>query len=137
MWVMSKASFASGELELAIGQGMSATKTVAVDRQGKVVAYISVPLKPLDPVFGWQDTRGAALQRGTHPAAGHHPREWDPWLLDLFGIPRAALPRLVSRPVHGQRRPGSAPARGTVTGVLGDSHAALFAHAGWHPGHRV
>jgi glycerol kinase len=24
------------------------------------------------------------------------PREWDPWLLDLFGIPRAALPRIVS-----------------------------------------
>ncbi|MEJ3748968.1 FGGY family carbohydrate kinase [Actinomycetes bacterium KLBMP 9797] len=63
-------------------------------------------------------------------------RRWDPWLLELFDIPLAALPRVV---------PSIGPfttctdlhpllAGVPVTGVLGDSHAALFGHAGWIPG---
>jgi glycerol kinase len=61
---------------------------------------------------------------------------WDPWLLEVFNIPSAALPEVM---------PSAGPfticdelhrsLRGVpVTGVLGDSHAALFAHAGWTGG---
>jgi glycerol kinase len=63
-------------------------------------------------------------------------REWDPWLLDRFGIPKAALPRIVSSvgPFTGSAGLDPLPPEVPVTAVLGDSHAALFAHAGWHPG---
>lgn len=62
--------------------------------------------------------------------------EWDPELLELFGVPLSALPPIVS----------SDTVTSTVTGVgegidglriggfLGDSHAALFAHGVRDPG---
>src|SRR3954471_24349721 len=63
-------------------------------------------------------------------------REWSPALLDLFGVPRDVLPEVVAStgPFPGVR--GLAPLRdGTpVCAVMGDSHSALFAHAGWRPG---
>lgn len=61
--------------------------------------------------------------------------DWSPELLAVFGIPRAVLPRIVDS--VGSRGPArSLPGLDgvPVTGVLGDSHAALFAHAGWQPG---
>lgn len=63
-------------------------------------------------------------------------RCWSPELLDLFDIPEEVLPQVV-------RSTGPWPAvqhlepslDGTpICSVLGDSHAALFAHAGWLPG---
>lgn len=62
--------------------------------------------------------------------------QWDDDLLDVFAVPRSALPDI---------RPSTGPfgvARGVpgvadglpVLSVLGDSHAALFAHAGFRPG---
>jgi glycerol kinase len=63
-------------------------------------------------------------------------RAWDPRLVDLFDVPVEVLPRVLpsSGPFPAIRN--VAPLRdGTpVTGVMGDSHAALFAHAGWRPG---
>lgn len=63
-------------------------------------------------------------------------RDWDPALLELFAIPPEVLPRVVasSGPFPAVR--GLPPLLdGTpVTGVLGDSHAALFAHARRQPG---
>lgn len=62
--------------------------------------------------------------------------QWDGDLLDIFGIPEAALPRVC-------RSNGPFPAlRGVkglrdgipVLGVLGDSHAALFGHGAFKPG---
>lgn len=63
-------------------------------------------------------------------------RNWDQWLLDLFGIPKTALPEIVSStgPFTGSAGLDPLPPEVPVTGVLGDSHAALFAHAGWCPG---
>jgi glycerol kinase len=62
--------------------------------------------------------------------------DWDDELLRLFDVPRAALGRVVAStgPFGGVR--GLAPLHdGTpVLAVLGDSHAALFAHGGWRPG---
>ena len=59
---------------------------------------------------------------------------WHPELLELFGIPESAADRgLVG---GGPARPCMPPLQdGTpVLAVMGDSHAALFAHAGWRPG---
>lgn len=63
-------------------------------------------------------------------------REWDPWLLDLFNVPVAALPTVMpsTGPFVGCESLGGLSSQVAVTGVLGDSHAALFAHAGWQPG---
>ena len=60
---------------------------------------------------------------------------WDYALLQLFDVPAAALPAVVPST-------GPFPSVRTlpelegvpVRAVLGDSHAALFAHAGWRPG---
>ncbi|TDD50246.1 glycerol kinase [Nonomuraea terrae] len=62
--------------------------------------------------------------------------DWDDELLDLFDVPRAALGRVVASagPFGEIRGLGPLPDGVPVTAVLGDSHAALFAHAGWRPG---
>ncbi len=62
--------------------------------------------------------------------------QWSPDLLEIFGIPASVLPTIVDSvgPI-GRGVRGLAGLEGVpVTGVLGDSHAALFAHAGWRPG---
>lgn len=60
--------------------------------------------------------------------------EWDEYLLDLFGIPAAVLPPIVrsdkpTAPILSGRLAGI-----PVLGVLGDSHAALYAHGVRAPG---
>jgi glycerol kinase len=61
---------------------------------------------------------------------------WDDSLLEIFGVPRACLPQVVSSVGPFPAVRGLAPvADGTpVLAVMADSHAALFAHAGWRPG---
>jgi glycerol kinase len=63
-------------------------------------------------------------------------RDWSPELLELFGIPRDVLPEVVPSTGPFPAARGLAPLQdGTpVCAVMGDSHAALFAHAGWRPG---
>ena len=62
-------------------------------------------------------------------------RRWDSALLDVFGVPIEVLPEIV--PSTGPYPPvrGLPPLADStpITAVLGDSHAALFAHAGWLP----
>ncbi|AZM44608.1 glycerol kinase [Streptomyces sp. WAC 06738] len=62
--------------------------------------------------------------------------DWDDELLDLFDVPRAALGRVVAStgPFGGLRGLDPLPDGTPVLAVMGDSHAALFAHAGWRPG---
>lgn len=61
---------------------------------------------------------------------------WDPELLDLFGIPAAAMPQVKpSSAIYGQTAgSGNLPAGIPVASLIGDSHAALFGHAGFQPG---
>lgn len=63
-------------------------------------------------------------------------RTWDERLTRLFDVPAQALPRVVSSqgPFPATRGLDPLPDGVPVTAVLGDSHAALFAHAGWEPG---
>ncbi|TYB50552.1 glycerol kinase [Nonomuraea sp. PA05] len=61
---------------------------------------------------------------------------WDPRLLELFGVPAGVLPRVVSScgPFPAARDLPPLPDGVPVLAVMGDSHAAMFAHAGWRPG---
>lgn len=63
--------------------------------------------------------------------------EWSEALLEVFGVPASCLPTVVASNALHRIADGALPgvATGTpVAGVLGDSHAALFAHAGWLQG---
>lgn len=62
--------------------------------------------------------------------------DWDDDLLGLFDIPSPALSHVVpsSGPFHGLKDLAPLLDGTPVLAVLGDSHAALFAHAGWRPG---
>ncbi|NJQ02031.1 FGGY-family carbohydrate kinase [Streptomyces zingiberis] len=64
---------------------------------------------------------------------------WDPELLDLFRIPRAALPRIAASDGAGEELGHTRDVPGLADGlpiaaVLGDSHAALFAQSHGRPG---
>src|SRR4051812_24089621 len=63
-------------------------------------------------------------------------RSWDPRLLELFDVPPAVLPRVVASNGPFPPARGLAPLSDgvPVAAVMGDSHSALFAHAGWLPG---
>lgn len=61
---------------------------------------------------------------------------WDETLLGIFGIPAAALPEVkLSSARYGETvaRPGI-PAGVPIGSLIGDSHAALYGHAGFQPG---
>ena len=61
---------------------------------------------------------------------------WAPALLDLFQIPEAALPRVArsTGPFPAARGLDPLPDGVPVLAVMGDSHAALFAHGAFSPG---
>ncbi|MEV4171245.1 FGGY family carbohydrate kinase [Nonomuraea sp. NPDC049709] len=61
---------------------------------------------------------------------------WDARLLDLFAVPAEVLPEVVSScgPFPAVRGLAPLPDGVPVLAVMGDSHAAMFAHAGWRPG---
>lgn len=61
---------------------------------------------------------------------------WDPALLERFGVPRAVLPEIKpSSGLFGHTiRQGPLSAEIPITGVIGDSHGALFGHAAFAPG---
>jgi glycerol kinase len=65
-----------------------------------------------------------------------HSAAWDPELLSLFSIPSSVLPTVCqSSGVFGEvsviRRISGTP----IASAIGDSHAALFGHAAFSPGH--
>ena len=61
--------------------------------------------------------------------------QWSPQLLDLFGVPPLALPDIVgSAGPFGRRVGDDVLPKVPVLAVMGDSHAALFGHAGWRTG---
>ncbi|MCB0181111.1 MAG: glycerol kinase GlpK [Anaerolineae bacterium] len=65
-----------------------------------------------------------------------HTLQWDEELLALFDIPAAALPQInPSSHIYGESTAtGSLPGGVPIASLIGDSHAALFGHAGFQPG---
>jgi glycerol kinase len=65
-----------------------------------------------------------------------HTLKWDDELLAVFGIARAALPTVMpSSAVYGETAPiGRLPGGIPIAAMIGDSHAALFGHAGFRRG---
>ena len=64
-----------------------------------------------------------------------HDMKWDPWLLDLFGVPASMLPEV--RPSSGDfgRTANPAAVPGVpIRGVAGDQQAALFGQCCFSPG---
>ena len=64
-----------------------------------------------------------------------HEMRWDPWLLDLFGVPASMLPDV--RPSSGEfgRTANAGIAPGVpICGVAGDQQAALFGQCCFEPG---
>jgi glycerol kinase len=62
--------------------------------------------------------------------------QWDSQLLDVFAVSEQVLPRVVAScgDFPAVRGLDPVPDGTPVRAVLGDSHAAMFAHAGWRPG---
>jgi glycerol kinase len=62
--------------------------------------------------------------------------QWDAFLREAFGIPAEALPEVrPSSSLFGRTLAhGSLPADVPIAAMVGDSHAALFAHRAFHPG---
>jgi glycerol kinase len=62
--------------------------------------------------------------------------DWDEELIEIFGIPRAMLPEVhLSGHIYGSTcRSGALPAGVPIATMIGDSHGALFGHAGFQPG---
>jgi glycerol kinase len=140
-------------------------RTAASDLHGHADEIHALSGLPLDPMFSASKARWLLEQHGRDGVclgtvdsyllfrlggehvieAGNAARtqlldvrtlDWSPVLLDLFGIPREALPRVLPSTGPFPAAKGLAPLPdGTpVCAVMGDSHAALFAHAGWRPG---
>jgi glycerol kinase len=62
--------------------------------------------------------------------------DWDDELIEVFGIPRAMLPVVhPSGYMYGSTcQIGALPAGIPIAAMIGDSHGALFGHAGFQPG---
>ncbi|HSV86593.1 MAG TPA: glycerol kinase GlpK [Levilinea sp.] len=62
--------------------------------------------------------------------------DWDTELTEIFGIPRAMLPEVhPSGHIYGSACcSGALPAGIPIAAMIGDSHGALFGHAGFQPG---
>jgi glycerol kinase len=65
-----------------------------------------------------------------------HTLSWDEDLLTVFGLPRPMLPEVhLSSDLYGYTTAaGAIPASIPITAMIGDSHGALFGHAGFQPG---
>ena len=64
-----------------------------------------------------------------------HDRGWDDWSLDLLGVPKAILPRIVpSAGAFGTTLGGNLGVEVPIGGVAGDQQAALFGQGCWSAG---
>lgn len=88
----------------------------------------------------WNLTNGAVHATDMTNAArtqlfNLHTLAWDDELLELFGVPRAALPEVrPSSALYGETAAPGLPAGVPIAALIGDSHGALYGHAGFQPG---
>jgi glycerol kinase len=107
-----------------------------------VAADAGLAVGTVDSWLLWQLTAGAV--HATEPSNASRTmlfdiqaRAWSPELLDLFGVPAAALPEV--RPSSGRFGTVAAPelealAGVPISGIAGDQQAALFGQACFEPG---
>jgi glycerol kinase len=95
----------------------------------------------MDTYLIWKLTGGRAFVTDYSNASrtmllNIHGLDWDDEILGIFGIPRTILPRLVySNEVVGTTDfEGLASAPIPISGILGDSHGAMFAQNCWEVG---
>ena len=98
-------------------------------------------LGTVDSWILWNLTGGASFACDTTNASrtqlfNLQSLDWDDSILEIFAIPRAALPQpKCSSTVFGETIPtGNLPGGIPVASLIGDSHAALYGHAGFQPG---
>ncbi len=98
-------------------------------------------LGTVDSWLLWQLSGGAVHACDTTNAArtqllNLHTQRWDDELLAIFEIPAAALPTIhPSSAIYATTvAQGALPAGIPIAALIGDSHAALFGHAGFQPG---
>ena len=111
----------------------------APDGQARAEAG-EIKLGTVDSWLVWQltnaamhatDASNAARTQLVDIASGH----WSPQLLGEFNIPEPALPRIQASSAFFGEVAAIAALRGVpILGVMGDSHAALFAHGSFQPG---
>lgn len=89
----------------------------------------------------WKLTGGACFMTDYSNASRYllfniHTFDWDPVLLQLFGVPRQCLPELVpsSSPRGVTRHVGPLPDGIPILSQVGDSHAALYGQGGFERG---
>jgi glycerol kinase len=127
---------------LVLDPYFSASKIEWLLGEGGVAADAGLAVGTVDSWLLWQLTAGAV--HATEPSNASRTmlfdiraRAWSPALLDLFGVPAAALPEV--RPSSGRFGPVAAPelealAGVPISGIAGDQQAALFGQACFEPG---
>jgi glycerol kinase len=100
-----------------------------------------IKLGTVDSWLLWNLTSGAVHATDTSNASRTQLMdltaiEWDSGLAEAFGVPLAALPQIrPSSSYFGETvAMGALPAGVPIGSLIGDSHAALFGHAGFQPG---
>jgi glycerol kinase len=94
----------------------------------------------VDAWLAWKLSRGAqhvtdASNASRTLLAGIASGDWDDFMLELLGIPRAVLPRIVpSQLSHGEAFALIAGRERPLGGIAGDQQAALFGQACFRPG---
>ncbi len=94
----------------------------------------------VDSWLVWQLSSGAAFITDASNASrtmlySLEAGDWDPWLLELFGIPRDCLPTVVDSAGRlAQTDAGVFGAQVPIAGIAGDQQAALFGQACFAPG---
>ncbi|MBL8243257.1 MAG: glycerol kinase GlpK [Rhodanobacteraceae bacterium] len=94
----------------------------------------------VDSWLVWQLSGGAAFITDASNASrtmlySLEAGDWDPWLLELFGIPRDCLPTVVDSAGRlAQTDTGVFGAEVPIAGIAGDQQAALFGQACFWPG---
>lgn len=99
-----------------------------------------VAIGTIDSYLAARITGGAHITDATNASRTQlfnlHTLDWDDRLLELFEVPRAALPSVVANQGHlAQSDPGAfLGINAPITGMAGDQHAALFGQLAFQPG---
>lgn len=120
----------------------SATKIEVLLARPEVAAALAVGRLAIGTIDSWlvaKLTGGVHVTDRTNASrtmlANLTTGAWDPWLLDLFGVPERVLPRIVgSSEQVGITEPEWFGTPIPITGIAGDQQAALFGQGADRPG---